>query len=96
LSFYFLHIKSGLFKFLKIEENNIIIKMLSIIILAYNEAATIHRILDKIKEVQLLNGITKQLSIVNICSSDDTKGKISCGYYFNSDISKIKKRKVCI
>jgi hypothetical protein len=42
------------------------------------------------------NGITKQLSIVNICSSDNTKGTISCAYYFNSDISKIKKRKVCI
>lgn len=70
--------------------------MLSIIILTYHEAATIHRISDKIKEVQLLNGITKQLSIVNICSSDNNKGTTSCAYYFNSDISKIKKRKVCI
>lgn len=43
---------------------------------AYNEAATIHRILDKIKEVELLNGIIKELIIVNDCSSDDTKGTI--------------------
>lgn len=43
---------------------------------AYNEAATIHKILDKIKEVELLNGIDKELIIVNDCSSDDTKGTI--------------------
>ena len=43
---------------------------------AYNEAATIHRILDKIKDVELLNGIDKELIIVNDCSSDDTKGTI--------------------
>lgn len=43
---------------------------------AYNEAATIHRILDKIKDVKLLNGIDKELIIVNDCSSDDTKGTI--------------------
>ncbi|MBK5210486.1 MAG: glycosyltransferase family 2 protein [Flavobacteriaceae bacterium] len=53
-----------------------IIKKLSIIMPAYNEAATIHRILDKIKEVELLNGIDKELIIVNDCSSDDTKGTI--------------------
>jgi hypothetical protein len=58
--------------------------MLSIIIYGYNKAATIHRILDKIKEVQLLNGITKEFRKVNNCSSDDTKGKISFAYYFNS------------
>jgi len=40
---------------------------------AYNEAATIHKILDKIKDVELLNGIDKELIIVNDCSSDDTK-----------------------
>lgn len=43
---------------------------------AYNEAATIHRILDKIKDVELLNGIGKELIIVNDCSTDDTKGTI--------------------
>lgn len=45
---------------------------LSIIIPAYNEGATIHLILDKIKEVQLLNNIKKELIIVNDFSSDNT------------------------
>jgi glycosyltransferase involved in cell wall biosynthesis len=52
------------------------INKLSIIIPAYNEANTIHRILDKIKEVQLINEIDKELIIINDCSSDDTKGAI--------------------
>jgi glycosyltransferase involved in cell wall biosynthesis len=45
---------------------------LSIIIPAYNEARTIHLILDRVKEVILINGITKELIIVNDCSTDDT------------------------
>jgi len=45
---------------------------LSIIIPAYNEARTIHLILDRVKEVTLINGITKELIIVNDCSTDDT------------------------
>ncbi len=52
------------------------IQKLSIIIPAYNEEATIHFILDKVKEVQLLNGIAKEIIIVNDCSSDDTAGAI--------------------
>ena len=52
------------------------INKLSIIIPAYNEANTIHRILDKIKAVQLINEIDKELIIINDCSSDDTKGAI--------------------
>lgn len=52
------------------------IKKLSIIIPAYNEAATIHLILDKIKSVQLVNNIEKELIIVNDCSKDDTTGAI--------------------
>ncbi len=50
---------------------------LSIVIPAYNEEATIHLILDKIKEVELIHGIQKELIIVNDCSSDDTKGAIA-------------------
>jgi glycosyltransferase involved in cell wall biosynthesis len=46
---------------------------LSIIIPAYNEARTIHLILDRVKEVTLINGITKELIIVNDCSTDDTE-----------------------
>ena len=45
---------------------------LSIVIPAYNEAKTIHLILNKIKEVKLLNDIKKELIIVNDCSSDNT------------------------
>lgn len=52
------------------------ISKLSIIIPAYNEAATIHLILDRIKAVTLINGIAKEVIIVNDCSTDDTKGAI--------------------
>ncbi len=47
-------------------------KKLSLVIPAYNEAKTIHLILDRIKAVELLNGIQKELIIVNDCSSDNT------------------------
>ncbi len=53
-----------------------VIKKLSIVIPAYNEAATIHLILDKIKAVELSNNIRKEIIIVNDCSKDDTKGAI--------------------
>lgn len=49
---------------------------LSIIIPAYNEEATIHLILDRVKAVQLIQGIQKEIIIVNDCSRDDTKGAI--------------------
>ncbi len=52
------------------------IKKLSVLIPAYNEAATIHLILDKIKEVQLINGIEKELIIVDDHSTDDTAGAV--------------------
>ncbi len=45
---------------------------LSIIIPAYNEARTIHLILDKVAEVVLINDIEKEVIIVNDCSKDDT------------------------
>ncbi len=49
---------------------------LSIVIPAYNEAATIHLILDKVEEVKLIGGMTKEIIIVNDCSKDDTEGAI--------------------
>jgi len=49
------------------------IKKLSILIPAYNEAKTIHVILDKVKEVVLLNDLQKEIIIVNDCSTDNTK-----------------------
>jgi glycosyltransferase involved in cell wall biosynthesis len=50
---------------------------LSIVIPAYNEAKTIHLILDKIKEVVLEGNIQKELIIVNDCSRDETESAIT-------------------
>lgn len=49
------------------------VKKLSIVIPAYNEAKTIHLILDKVLAVQLIGGIQKEIIIVNDCSKDDTR-----------------------
>ena len=49
---------------------------LSIVIPAYNEERTIHRILDKVKSVELIGGIKKEIIITNDCSKDDTEGAI--------------------
>jgi len=46
---------------------------LSIIIPAYNEAKTIHLILDKVKAVNLTNNIQKEIILVNDCSKDGTE-----------------------
>lgn len=51
-------------------------KTLSIVIPAYNEANTIHFILDKVKNVQLIGGLVKDVIIVNDCSKDDTEGAV--------------------
>jgi glycosyltransferase involved in cell wall biosynthesis len=59
-------------------------KKLSIIIPAYNEAQTIHRILDRIKAVKLSEGMTKEIIITNDCSSDDTEGAIL--HYKNTNL----------
>lgn len=45
---------------------------LSVIIPAYNEAATIHLILDKVLSVNLIHDIAKEIIIVNDCSTDNT------------------------
>lgn len=52
------------------------IKTLSILIPAYNEERTIHLILDRIRDVKLLNDIQKEIIIVNDCSSDNTVGAL--------------------
>lgn len=49
------------------------INKLSIVIPAYNEGRTIHLILDKVKAVQLIGNISKELIIVNDCSRDNTE-----------------------
>ena len=49
---------------------------LSILIPAYNEGATIHFILDKVKDVQLIGNVEKEVIIVNDCSKDNTEEAI--------------------
>lgn len=49
------------------------IHKLSILIPAYNESKTIHLILNKVKAVQLLNNIEKEIVIVNDHSTDNTR-----------------------
>ena len=49
---------------------------LSIIIPCYNEERTVHHILDKVRNVELLNGIKKEFIVVNDCSSDKTSDAI--------------------
>lgn len=45
---------------------------LSIVIPAYNESKTISLILDKVREVQLLNNLQKQVIVVDDASTDNT------------------------
>ena len=63
------------------------ISKLSIVIPAYNEARTIHFILDKIKKVSLVNDIAKEVIIVNDCSTDDTESAILNYIEQNKDLS---------
>jgi len=49
--------------------------ILSIVIPAYNEERTIHNILDKVIDVDL-EGIEKEIVIVNDCSKDKTQARI--------------------
>ncbi len=53
-----------------------IVKKLSIVIPAYNEEKTIGLILEKLDKVQLINGIAKEVVIVNDCSKDNTIGAV--------------------
>ncbi|MBK7787484.1 MAG: glycosyltransferase family 2 protein [Saprospiraceae bacterium] len=55
---------------------------LSIVIPAYNEARTIHNILDKVDAVQLSGGWTKEVIVVNDASKDET-GKTLKAYAAN-------------
>jgi len=51
-------------------------QVLSIIIPAYNEADTIHLILDKVRAVELIGGLKKEVIITNDCSTDETEAAI--------------------
>lgn len=52
------------------------IQKLSIVIPAYNEGRYIHNILNKVKDVQLIGNVQKELILVNDCSKDDTEEAI--------------------
>ena len=60
-------------------------KKLSIIIPAFNEAKTIHLILNKIKAVALLEDMEKEVIIVNDCSTDETEQAILTYQKTNAD-----------
>ena len=50
-----------------------IFSKLSIIIPAYNEASTIHHILDRVRDVSLVGNLEKEVVFVNDCSTDQTE-----------------------
>lgn len=50
--------------------------ILSIIIPAYNEENTMGLILDKLRSVELINNIAKEIVVVNDCSKDQTEKKV--------------------
>lgn len=54
---------------------------------AFNEARTIHLILDKVKAVSLIGGIEKEVVIVNDCSTDETEGRIKEYISENPDLN---------
>lgn len=62
------------------------IHTLSIVIPAYNEGATIHHILDKVKAVQLIGGLQKEVIIVNDCSKDNTDEAVLAYKNANPDL----------
>ncbi|HPS27552.1 MAG TPA: glycosyltransferase family 2 protein [Bacteroidales bacterium] len=61
--------------------------VLSVIIPAYNEGKTIHLILDKVKAVQLIGNIEKEVIIVNDCSKDNTEEAIHAYRQANPDLN---------
>jgi len=61
--------------------------ILSIVIPAYNEAKTIHLILNKVKEVQLPLGIEKEIIIINDFSKDNTEEAIIKYKSANTDLN---------
>ena len=57
------------------QSKRILVK-LTIIIPAYNEANTIKTVLEKVLSVGLIGGFTKQIIVVNDCSTDQTEAQI--------------------
>lgn len=63
-----------------------IISKLSIIIPVYNEENTISQILNKIKVLKLVNDISKEIIVVDDCSTDNTDGVIRAFISKNPEI----------
>jgi len=61
-------------------------KVLSIIIPVYNEDKTIHLILNKIKQVELIGGLEKEVVMVNDFSSDNSWVRLQAYQAQNQDI----------
>ena len=59
---------------------------LSIVIPAYNEGPTIHHILNKVKAVELIGDIRKEVIIVNDCSRDHTEEAVLAYKAANPDL----------
>ena len=68
------------------------IEKLSILIPAYNEAASIDKILKKVCDVELINNIKKEIIIINDCSIDNTSQIVNefISNYKNFDIRLIE------
>ena len=71
------------------ENSKIISNQLSIIVPVYNEIKTTLLIIDKIKNVNLLNEIRKEIIVINDCSTDDIGQSIKKYINDNPDL-KIK------
>jgi glycosyltransferase involved in cell wall biosynthesis len=63
-------------------------KKLTIVIPAYNESKTIHLILDKVRNVNLIDDIQKEIVIVDDCSKDGTYETIQA-YIQNHSVAEI-------
>jgi glycosyltransferase involved in cell wall biosynthesis len=63
-----------------------VIRKLSVIIPAYNEEKTIGLILDRIKQVNLICNIEKEIIIVNDCSKDGTEQSVALYCAENPDL----------
>ena len=66
--------------------------LLSIIIPVYNESRTIIQLLNRVKDVQLIQNVEKQFVIVNDCSTDNTEALIQQFSKDNSSINIIYKK----
>ncbi len=66
--------------------------LLSIIIPVYNESRTIIQLLNRVKDVELIQKVEKQFVIVNDCSTDNTEALIQQFSKDNSSINIIYKK----